>query len=79
MEWVLIATLALTSSSHTVRDISPIIVPGFASQINCESAARQITESIERLASSMRQSQGLSSSSPISKPQVMTDCIVLRK
>lgn len=79
MEWILIATLALTSSSHTVRDIAPVIVPGFVSQASCETAARQIVERIEKLVNATRLSQGLRAGSATSKPQVLTDCIALRK
>ncbi len=79
MEWMLIATLVLSTSSNAVRDISPIVVSGFTSRTACDDAGRQIAQRIEQLANMSREAQGLSAKSHVSKPRVLLDCFELRK
>jgi hypothetical protein len=79
MEWILIATLALSTSSHSVRDVSPFVLPGFTSQSSCERAAQQLSERLEKLVHATRRQQGIPPNSAISKPQILTDCVMVQK
>ncbi len=78
-EWILIMTMNLEGPAEDIRDISPVVVPQFTSQENCENAAFAIKDRFRRLSAKSRERQGIPSSSKKFEPSIFSDCIRVKK
>lgn len=79
MEWVLVMTLHLLGPQGEIRDIAPSIVPGFASEATCNTAANKMAESLIRLGGKARERQGIVRNSDKSIPAVNYECFPIRR
>ncbi|MDM0002796.1 hypothetical protein QTI24_29675 [Variovorax sp. J22P240] len=74
MDWVLVLTFHLLGPQGEIRDIGPNILPGFATEATCSSAANSIAESLLRLEGKARERQGIARNSDKSIPAVNYEC-----
>ncbi len=79
MEWVLLLTMALSSPPGEVRDVAPVVLPGFTTVEACNLAGKQIADRFVALAGKTRQQQGIAGNSATSIPMINTECVALRK
>ena len=78
-EWVLILTINLMTFPGEMRDVSPIVIEGFKSKQNCDSAASAVTGRTLALLGKAREQQGIRPDDSRGVPAIWYECIKITK
>jgi hypothetical protein len=78
-DWILILTFALSTQPGEVRNIAPVILPGFASKALCDAAAESISHRLIALGGRHREQQGTQANRRFGSPAINYECISIRK